>query len=157
MKCAICQKDYDKEKLKSVPDMMTGKVPKNGKKYCPSCYNEEIYRRKFIDYCYYLYNKKIAYKLIISQTVKIHRVTGMKYFDMYYTLKYMIEILHINFNEETIEKLDFYHWKAMKHYHKVYELKNKKTFGDIKPIIINNNKINKPNKSKLEPIDMSLI
>lgn len=148
MKCTACKEDFKKEELRSFSD--------NGKKYCPKCYKEEEYRRSLVNICFRLYNHKVDYKIVIVQIKMIHNMSGMSYFDIFYTLKYTQEILNLKFDEKLLMGLSRYYYSAMKYYGEIFELKKKKVFNNIKPKIIKNNKEFKPNKL-IEPTDMSKI
>ena len=160
VKCGVCGNKFNKDLLRNVP-LADGTMPKskNAKKYCPSCYQEEMYRRQTIDYYYSLYGRKIVPSLVTARISSLHKQSKLTYMQIFYTTKYLLEIQNVEFSDEFILLIESACWKAMKHYSQVYRLQSAKRFDDIPTIKIDqsNKPAHKPNKSNLRITDMASV
>lgn len=159
-KCSSCDKSYDSSLLRVVPKL-DGTMPKSksANKYCPSCFQEEMYRRQVIDYYYNLYDRKIVPALITSRVSALHKQTKLSYMQILYTTKYLLEIQNVKFDDDFILLIESASWRAMKHYSQVYKLQCAKKYGDIGVITIDQSKKppHKPNKKNIKMTDMNSV
>ena len=125
--CTTCKKMFSSEELLSFTE--------KGKKYCPTCYNSELNRKKLMDYVkrFYTNGAKIP-TLVCARISHLHNKDKLEYFQILYTLKYMIEIEKMNYSKELFLNLSFYTWRAMEFYGKLFELQRAKTYKDIAPV-----------------------
>ena len=159
-KCGSCDKTFDSSLLKVMPKL-DGTIPKSktAKKYCPSCFQEEMYRRQVIDYYYNLYDRKVMPTLITSRISALHKQTKLSYMQILYTTKYLLEIQNVKFDDEFILLIESASWRAMKHYSQVYRLQGAKKYGEIGVVTIDqsNKPPHKPNKKNIKMTDMNSV
>ncbi|MFR2314880.1 hypothetical protein [Terrisporobacter sp.] len=160
LKCGCCKVETDRELLKVAP-MVDGSMPtsKNAKKYCPACYEDEIYRRHLVDFYYNLYGRKIVPALITSRISSLKKISGLSYLQIYYTTKYLLEIQNVPFDDDFILLIQSACWKAMRYYSQVHKLKNAKKYESIDVITIDQSKkpAHKPNKANIKMTSMDSV
>lgn len=142
--CTSCKKMFASEELLSFTE--------KGKKYCPTCYNSELNRKKLMDYIkgFYTNGAKIP-TLVCVRISQLHNKDKLEYFQILYTLKYMVEIEKMNYSKELFLNLSFYTWRAMEFYGKLFELQRAKTYKDISPVEVTVEKhIHKANTRKIK-------
>lgn len=160
VKCSVCGNKYNKDLLRNMP-LADGTMPKSksAKKYCPNCYQDEMYRRQTIDYYYNLYDRKVVPSLITSRISSLHKQSKLTYMQIFYTTKYLLEIQNVPFTDDFILLIESACWRAMKHYSQVYKLQGAKKFGDIGTVKIDqtNKPPHRPNRSNLRITDMASV